>query len=348
VRPVREPAAPSLSMTGSRELGPNDLLVLSHSSDAHVASVCELLDPSIRHFRFDVDRYPSHLGLDFSIAPERSPQIWARSESGSVELSHVGTVWCRYFSHRWQLLIDDEERLFQTNEAEAGVAGLLHLLGNARWISPFEAMARARSKLYQLKVAAECGLLIPETLVTNDPEAARTFLGKAGDHVYKVLSLPQTPSGLMIHSHLLTEADLASLDGVAVAPCQFQQFVAKHHELRVTFTGTEFFTARIDTVGDSGRVDWRAARVQDVAVEAASLPQQVEAKLMRLLRRLKLRFGAIDMICDQDGQFVFLEVNSYGGWRWLEEPMKSSITASLAEYLTRTCRRENARVGAYA
>jgi glutathione synthase/RimK-type ligase-like ATP-grasp enzyme len=335
-------------MMGSRELGPNDLLVLSRSTDEHVASVCDFLDPSIRHFRFDFDRYPSHFGLDFSFAPGRPPRICARSENGSVELSYVGTVWCRYSSPRWQLLIGDEERLFQTNEAEAASAGLLYLLGNARWISPFEAIARARSKLYQLKIAAECGLRIPETLVTSDPEAARAFLAKAGDHIYKVLSLPHTPSGLMIHSHLLTDADLASLDRVAVAPCQFQQFVAKHHELRITFTGREFFTVRIDAVGDSGRVDWRAARPQDVVFEPASLPQAVETKLTKLLRRLDLRFGAIDMICAQDGQFVFLEVNPSGGWRWLEEPMNSSITASLADYLTQTCLRAHARVGAHA
>jgi hypothetical protein len=48
--------------------------------------------------------------------------------------------------------------------------------------------AIAESKPLQLATAAACGLAIPDTFITNDPEAARTFVtAQEGGAIYKPL-----------------------------------------------------------------------------------------------------------------------------------------------------------------
>ncbi len=40
---------------------------------------------------------------------------------------------------------------------------------------------------------------------------------------------------------------------------------------------------------------------------------------MRLMKALKINFGAIDMILTPEGEYVFLEVNPNGQWGWIEK-----------------------------
>ena len=49
---------------------------------------------------------------------------------------------------------------------------------NAWWINSKESANRANFKLLQLKIASECGMIIPTTLCSNDPNEIKTFLLK--------------------------------------------------------------------------------------------------------------------------------------------------------------------------
>ena len=50
-----------------------------------------------------------------------------------------------------------------------------NLAPNAWWVNSKEAATRANSKLLQLKIATECGMIIPTTLCSNDPLDIRYF-----------------------------------------------------------------------------------------------------------------------------------------------------------------------------
>ena len=179
---------------------------------------------------------------------------------------------------------------------------------------------------------------MPETLVTNDPEAARQFCAVHHDGVvYKTIAsgfveyLP-TVTGT-IYTTLLEQKHLAELDRVEVVPCLFQEYVAKAVELRVTVVGTEVFAAQIDSQAtERTKHDWRR---YDSATPYSQhrLPQDEEERCVTLVRCLGLEFGAIDLVLRPDGRYVFLEINANGQWGWIEQLTGFPIAAAIADRL---------------
>ena len=51
------------------------------------------------------------------------------------------------------------------------------------------------------------------------------------------------------------------------------------------------------------------------------------------MSRLNLRYGAIDFICDQQGELWFLEINPNGQWAWIENLTGYPIAAAIADEL---------------
>ena len=44
-------------------------------------------------------------------------------------------------------------------------------------------------------------------------------------------------------------------------------------------------------------------------MEAITLPAEIEAKCLRLMRHLGLNYGALDFILNKEGEYVFVEIN---------------------------------------
>jgi len=79
-------------------------------------------------------------------------------------------------------------------------------------------------------------------------------------------------------------------------------------------------------------VDWRYEST--ASWERPSLPAAIHSQLAQLMQRLGLRQGAIDMIVQLDGEYVFLEVNPHGEWGTLEQELGLPIGSALAAALT--------------
>ena len=79
---------------------------------------------------------------------------------------------------------------------------------------------------------------------------------------------------------------------VRLAPVIFQQFIPAESDLRITAVGGKLFPAAIRS--PDGLVDFRLS-VGDAALSAEELPVSLSEKLLALLKRLGLAYGAIDM-----------------------------------------------------
>jgi hypothetical protein len=55
-----------------------------------------------------------------------------------------------------------------------------------------------------------------------------------------------------------------------------------------------------------------------MVVEPYQLPEEIELKILRFMRRMGLVFGSLDMIVTPEGEYIFLEVNEQGQFLWLE------------------------------
>jgi hypothetical protein len=91
----------------------------------------------------------------------------------------------------------------------------------------------------QLATAARCGLPVPETLITNDPDAVRRF-ASCGATVTKMLGanhIAEEGTRKVTFTRLLDDDDLADLRGIEVTTHQFQRWAPKQYDARVIAIG---------------------------------------------------------------------------------------------------------------
>lgn len=60
----------------------------------------------------------------------------------------------------------------------------------------------------------------------------------------------------------------------------------------------------------------------------------MQERLLRLMRRLGLRYGAIDLRLAPDGDYVFLEINPPDQWLFVELATGQPTPAALAELMS--------------
>ena len=196
---------------------------------------------------------------------------------------------------------------------------------NAWWINSKEAANRANFKLLQLKIASECGLTIPTTLCSNDPDEIRLFMLKNADVgvIYKPLCSNvwfDDDQVKIAYTSKISYLDLPTNQALQRSPGIFQTEVKKKYELRVTCFGDHLVAAKLNSQEHSdGMVDWRAIRGEKMLVEPYNLPDDVAKKLRAVMRSLNIVFGSFDLIVTPEDEYVFLEVNEQGQFLWIEE-----------------------------
>jgi glutathione synthase/RimK-type ligase-like ATP-grasp enzyme len=189
----------------------------------------------------------------------------------------------------------------------------------------------AHHKPYQLAVAREVGLPIPRTLVTNDPRDARAFIDAlgVGHVVYKAFVATEAH---WRETRVLREHELADLQRVRLAPVIFQELVSTAMDVRVTVVGDRIFATRITVPPDGYQFDYRM-ELDRAAFDECALPEDTCDKIRHLMRRLGLLYGAIDLRRTREGEYLFLEINPSGEWRFVEERSGQPITHAMAGFL---------------
>ena len=196
----------------------------------------------------------------------------------------------------------------------------------AFWVNPPELAAADGFKPLQLRLAAEVGMRIPETLFSNDPdEIARFFRRLDGEVVHKCYrghgwSLDGASDRIRAVNRTVAvlPEDLAQKAALAAAPGIFQRAIPKSYELRVTAMGRTLVAARIDSQKhESTREDWRSG-YHELEIEPYTLPADIAAACRRYMQMSGLNFGCFDFIVTPDGVYYFLEVNQMGQFLWKE------------------------------
>lgn len=207
---------------------------------------------------------------------------------------------------------------------------------SAKWLSEPHYVYEAENKLMQLKVAGDIGFTIPETLVTQSKTELRSFYARHnGDLIVKPLAqtrVIEDDNPSFIFTNQLASDVFARLDDLDLSPCIFQKNIPKDYELRVTVVGTKIFAAKVNSQDHrTTRIDWRREQLQFEPVE---LPSGISDMCVTLLQKLRIGFGAIDMIKTPSGDYVFLEINPNGQWVWIETQTGLRISEAIIQYLT--------------
>jgi hypothetical protein len=201
---------------------------------------------------------------------------------------------------------------------------------DALWVNNIVRDSAAAHKPWQLELARQVGLNIPDTLITTDPDKVRAFWdARRGEVIYK-------PFLQTLHSwretRQLKREELAMLDSVRIAPVIFQALVPGAADLRVTVIGNEVLAAAVDIRKMEYKLD---VRLNQQEYERHDLPPEVADKLLALMRVLGLEYGAIDLRLTPDGDYVFFEVNPAGQFLFVEHACGLPVSQVLATHLAR-------------
>ncbi|HEY9679219.1 MAG TPA: hypothetical protein V6C76_14515 [Drouetiella sp.] len=311
------------------------VLILSSQEDVHATRVQQKLGALGVEVRFwNFDPFVSDCDLEFVISNDNN-NFALQLADGPIELRCFDSIWYRRpgalksksFFEPW---VAD----LMLQESRQGLMGMLNAIPSL-WVNHPVRDKNCSLKLFQLQVAKNAGMFVPETIVTNSPETACDFFEKhSGNVIYKLIteksnfSLPRYEFPHGVPTLPLREADLIHLDQVRHGPHLFQERVQKKADVRVTVIGAKPFATYIESQVGAGKLDWR--NDYSVPMLTHELPDDVAHKCLKVLKLLGLNFGAFDFCFDHEGRYVFLEVNSAGQYLWVEERTQQPLTEEVA------------------
>jgi len=199
-------------------------------------------------------------------------------------------------------------------------------VADCRVVNPPSAMHSNASKPFQAQAIAAAGFLVPETLVTSDPDAARAFWRRHGNVVFK------STSGIRSIVRTLDHPHAANLERLRDLPTQFQEFVPGT-DVRVHVVGAHVFAAQVR----SQAIDYRYAHHDGVGVDLDEiiLRADIATACAALAAHLGLPFCGIDLRRRPDGEHVCFEVNPMPGYSYFESETGQAISDALVDYLMR-------------
>lgn len=315
------------------------ILLLTHSLDFYTIDGVEqhLAAYGAEYRRLNTDHFPSAFGI--SVEPGAAMTL--QSGEFELDLGQVTSVWARRV---WPGQLPEDFPPQAAAASQAQCRNFFHeILGElekAYWINPWAAGQAAESKLRQLRLAQELGFRVPRTLVTTSPQQVVDFLSQHPEGLITKMLLPTVQS---MDGHpdfaYTTRIDKEALEGLEVIrwmPQIFQPYLRRLREYRVIVVAQDFFVGAVQ-VANPDLVDWRAATDDDgIHWSEASLTPQLQQKVLALVDRLGLVYGALDFLLDEEGQEpYFLEINQAGEWGWLERDLGLPIADRIARALVR-------------
>ncbi len=133
-------------------------------------------------------------------------------------------------------------------------------------------------------------------------------------------------------------------DGAIPTPALYQPLVAASAELRVVVIGDEVFAARFDR-DQLGHVDSRQVEAALAPAQAHDVPDELARRCQALLARCGLDMATIDLLIDDDGEAVFLDLNPSGIFDWIacrfELPIYQALGQLLADLASGTASRRS-------
>jgi glutathione synthase/RimK-type ligase-like ATP-grasp enzyme len=275
------------------------ILIIGAPEEAHAAFIDEKIRARGGHpVYFDTRQFPASLKI--SLNPDEHAGSLGQLVDGSqtVPLSDIQSVYWRYHMGlklpplKEQFLLDMAHR-----EIESTLGSLFRML-DCLWVNSPEAIAMHAYKTYQLQLMHQAGIRIPQTLISNDPDAVVAFYERLnGQVIFK-------PVRGGAHTETLKPEDLRlhRLKELAKAPVQFQELI-EGVDVRVYLVKDELFAGEIR----SKTLDFRADPQAEIV--PVNLPDSVAEDCRTLARVLGLVFTGIDVRRTPAGEFVFLEGN---------------------------------------
>src|SRR6476659_726690 len=225
------------------------ILILTRPFDPHADHISELLTARGAEFvRFNPADFPSQSSLSVGYASDGQIHSLLRLEGKVIDLAQLQAVWSR----RPQPPVPHEQiqeaatREFIAEDCKLFVQDLWNALP-CRWLPGRPAaIQRAQLKASQLGLAAELGMELPPTLITNSREEFLEFYDEHNGNIVSKLTGPAfdaTVGGNKFcrYTEVVSRRDIGYAASVQYYPMILQAYVPKRLELRITVVSQQVF-----------------------------------------------------------------------------------------------------------
>lgn len=206
----------------------------------------------------------------------------------------------------------------------------LTVFSSAKWLNHPMFTYQAENKIYQLDVAKNVGLEIPETLISNSADG----ILKNETYVIKALDTPlfyENGQEMFTYTTVISGANISS-SSLHIAPVIIQKCINDKVDLRVTVVGDEIYPATITTHNNGIYGDWRKLKKEDLQYNRTELPIEIKEKLLKLMQEMNLSFGGVDLAF-ANGTYYFIEINPTGEWGWLIPTTGYQIQEAIVDWM---------------
>lgn len=324
-----------------------NILLIAGLSEAYYfdpfVDACKSRDINI--FLFDPLRFPGEANIALSLDNAGKIEGFidvllykiGHSEIVRLPIQDIHTAWYLREGDDTAKRKKSLEWRFARNESRATLHSLYSTLP-CKWINKKETLDFVTSnKFFQQQIALQSGLLVPPTLISNDHDSLIELAESKNGLLLKSLGYIDLDKNgeYFLYSEKFSKDEISkSRESVQSCPVFAQEYIEKLYEYRVMAIGDKILSCRIDSQSSKmTKVDWRHYDFANVEHLQVELPQDVNEKLLVFMKKIGLRYGAIDLIETPEGKFIFLEINPSGQWGWIHDFAHLPIPEAVADML---------------
>lgn len=322
-------------------------LIISEETDKS----CDLVCSWLQKWRHPYVRENSENFLNPEVVVrefDEDTSVLIKTRGRFVELNDIQTVWFRrgylyirlsYYGDEISEEVSKELNKHIENESSTLTNYIYAILSSKTKINHPDRYNY--NKLNALHEAARLGLRIPKTLVSGDGNVIQDFIRDSGTCITKSIQdiSSITVDGVNYSIGKITQVKAADITGINYWYSLFQEEIPKRYELRTFYWLGKMYTMAIFSQMDpKSRLDFRGVDVNGLHANRMvpyTLPKNIRLKINRLMKKLKLESGSIDMIVTPTNEYVFLEVNPVGQFNFVSELCNYYIEKNIAEFFAR-------------
>lgn len=193
------------------------------------------------------------------------------------------------------------------------------------------------NRLTVLDMVSQLGLKVPEYVVINKGDQLKPFIQEYGAAVTKAIS--NGIYGIVQNHRFYTYTELIEpefADNIAdidVFPSLISGLIQKKFEIRTFYIEGHFYSMAIFSQSNTKtKIDFRKyANNRNIPYK---LPPDIEHKIDNIFKELRLNCGSVDLIVNEDGEYIFLEINPVGQFGMTSDPCNYNLHNVVAKYLS--------------
>jgi D-alanine-D-alanine ligase-like ATP-grasp enzyme len=303
---------------------PKTVLILGNPQDEHASHVAEQLSArGVRVAWLDGSEFPASLRIAFE--PGSTGYFVDTASGEKIGFDEIESVYWRcYNGIPYSDLPHAEQAEIAMNDSRSLFESLLIDLP-CRWVNGWKGYQIHQTKPAALARVKRLDLgphvRVPETLLTNDPDAVRAFADRVGPCIFK-------PVQGGAHTLPLTDAQLTDehLEVLQHAPVTIQQAI-EGTDVRVFIAGERVLSCELR----SDALDFRDDN--DPEIVAIELPADISDTCLAICKALHLVWTGMDFRRTADGTYYYFESNASPMFLGFEQRSGLPITAALVDLL---------------